>query len=138
MKIILCGSLSASDEMLQIRNELLASGHEVEVPHGVKKYEARGGIDFTEEEKANDKVEHDLIRGYFEKIKDYDIVLVVNPEKKDVPGYIGGNTLIEMAFGHVLGKKLYCLYPLPEMSYISELAAMQPTILDGDLTNIKG
>ncbi|MDQ5971335.1 MAG: hypothetical protein QG566_281, partial [Patescibacteria group bacterium] len=87
-------------------------------------------------EKAEDKIKYDLIRWYFEKIKNYDVVLIVNPEKRSVQGYIGGNTFIEMAFGHVLNKKLYCMYPLPEVSYISEILAMQPIILNGDLSKI--
>ena len=69
----------------------------------------------------SDEIEHDLIRGYFEKMKEYEVVLVVNPEKTGVAGYIGGNTLIEMAFGHVLGKKLYVLYPLPDPSHTPPL-----------------
>lgn len=88
-------------------------------------------------EKAEDKIKHDLIRGYFEKMKNYDAVLVVNPEKRGVVGYIGGNTLIEMAFGHVLGKKLYVLNPLPELSYTSEILAMQPIVINGDLNKIQ-
>ena len=42
-----------------------------------------------------------------------------------------------MAFAHVLNKKLYCLYPLPEMPYLSEMLATQPVVLNGDLSLIK-
>ena len=134
MKIIICSSISAADEVLAIKQELENIGHEVEIPLGVKNLELRGRTEVSVTEKAGDKIKYDLLKGYYEKIKNYDAVLVVNPEKRGVKGYIGGNTLIEMAFGHVLNKTLYCLNPLPEMSYTSELLAMQPTILKGDLS----
>ena len=137
MKIIICGSISAAEEILNIKKKLGAASHEVEIPEGVKSLELRGRTEVSHEEKAEDKIKGDLIRGYFEKMKNYDVVLVVNPEKRGVKGYIGGNTLIEMAFGHVLGKKLYVLNALPELSYTSEILAMQPVVINGDLSLIK-
>jgi len=136
MKIIICGSISASEEIILVKKELEKIGHEVEIPEGVKKPTLRPTSLSTSSEKADTKIKHDLIRGYFEKMKMYDTVLIVNPEKKGIKGYIGGNTCIEMAFAHVLYKKLYCLYPLPEMSYTSELLAMQPIILNGKIKEI--
>ena len=136
MKIIICGSISAVDEMVDAQKKLEALGHEVEVPEGVKHPEMRR-LEGPAEEKADVKIKHDLIRGYYEKMKNYDVVLIVNPEKKNIPGYIGGNTLIEMAFAHILNKKLYCLYEVPELPYASEIIAMQPIILNGDVTKMK-
>lgn len=136
MKIIICGSISAAEEIIKVRYELQQRGHVVEIPEGVKKDELRNRTNVSSSEKANDKIKFDLIRRYFEKIKQHDAVLIVNPERKGVKGYIGGNTLIEMAFAHVLGKKLFVLYPLPEMSYTSEMLAMQPLLLNGDLKKL--
>lgn len=135
-KIIICGSISAADEIESVRDQLIAMGNDVEIPEGVKNRHLRERTEVSLEEKAEDKIKNDLIRGYYEKIKDHDAVLVVNPEKRGVQGYIGGNTFIEMAFAHVLNKKLYVLYPLPELSYSSEILAMQPTVLNGDVTNM--
>ncbi|OGE73888.1 MAG: hypothetical protein A3I07_03460 [Candidatus Doudnabacteria bacterium RIFCSPLOWO2_02_FULL_42_9] len=136
MKIIICGSISAAEEILSAKKKLEDMRYEVEIPEGVKNLELRGRTEVSVEEKAEDKIKHDLIRGYFEKMKNYDVVLVVNPEKRGVQGYVGGNTLIEMAFGHVLGKKLYVLNPLPELSYTSEILAMQPVVINGNLSMI--
>ena len=136
MKIIICGSISAADEILKVKKELENKGHSVEIPEGVKRPGIRAKTEAAVSEKAEIKTKYDLIRGYYEKMKKYDAVLIVNPEKKGIKGYIGGNTLIEMAFAHVLNKKLYCLYPLPDMSYTSEMLAMQPVILNGDLNKI--
>ncbi len=137
MKIIICGSISAAEEIIETKNKLEALGNEVEIPEGVKNAELRGRTEVSVSEKAEDKIKHDLIRGYFEKIKNYDAVLIVNPEKRGIQGYIGGNTFLEMAFAHVLNKKLYCFNPLPDLPYASEMIAMQPVILNGDLLAIK-
>lgn len=137
MKIIICGSLSAIDEIISVKKTLEKAGHQVEIPEGVKREDLRPTDKTTSSEKADTKIKHDLIRGYFEKIKNHNVVLVVNPEKKGIKGYIGGNTLIEMAFAHVLNKKLYCLYPLPNLSYSAEIIATQPIVLNGELRKLK-
>jgi len=136
MKIIVCASVSAADEVLDAKRTLESMGHEVEIPTGIKDALLRKRTEVSSEEKASDKIAHDVIRDYFEKMKRYDAVLIVNPPKRGVEGYIGGNTLIEMAFAHVLGKKLYALHPLPDLPYASELLATQPIILSGDLSAI--
>lgn len=78
----------------------------------------------------------DAIRAYHAKIVEGDAVLIANFEKKNIPGYIGGNTFLEMGFAHVLNKPLYVLHPLPDVSYVDEMHAMQPTILEGDIKKL--
>lgn len=134
MKIVLCGSISACSEIDSVAEKLRNFGHEVEIPLGCTNLKLRERTEVAAEEKAQDKIEGDLLRRYFQKIKDRDILIAVNPEKRGIQGYIGGNTLIELSFGHVLGKPLYCLYAPGEVPYLSEILAMQPTILDGDLS----
>lgn len=136
MKIIICGSIKAADEIIKVKNTLEGKGHIVEIPEGVKHEYMRSKDTDTSEERAETKIKYNLIRGYYEKMKEYDVVLIVNPKLKGIEGYIGGNTLIEMAFGLILNKKIYCLYPIPEMSYTPEILAMQPIILNGDLSII--
>ncbi|MDD4531542.1 MAG: hypothetical protein PHH21_02425 [Candidatus Pacebacteria bacterium] len=136
-KIIICGSISAADEIIEIMKKLELMGFEVEVPEGVKRMEIRDKPGDSEGERASIKIKYDLIRSYFEKMKNYDAVLVVNPEKKDIHGYIGGNTLIEMAFAHILNKPLYVLYQIPDMQYTSEILAMKPIVLNGNLEILK-
>lgn len=136
MKIILCGSISKAGEILRVKKELEKRGHVVEIPEGVKRADIRAKVDASSGEKADIKIKYDLIKGYYEKIKKHDIVLIVNPEKKGINGYIGGNTFIEMAFAHVLNKPLYCLYDLPQMDCLPEMLAMKPIILNGNLENI--
>jgi nucleoside 2-deoxyribosyltransferase len=90
----------------------------------------------NDEERINVKIEHDFIREHFRKIEQADAILVLNYKKKDIEGYIGGNTFLEMGHAFGLGKKIYLLYPVPAMDYNVEMHAMQPIILDGDLTKL--
>ncbi len=137
MRIIICSSVTAADEVFAIQKQLEGAGHTVEIPEGVKNARLRARTEVSADEKAEDKRRGNLIQGYFNKMKDYDAVLVVNPEKRGVKGYIGGNTLIEMAFAHVLNKKLFVVYRLPDMAYSAEILAMQPIVINGDLSLIK-
>lgn len=66
-----------------------------------------------------------------------DAILVVNPDKRGVKNYIGGNTLMEIEFAYVLHKKIYCMNEIPQMSYSSEILAMEPVVIYGNLSLIK-
>jgi len=65
---------------------------------------------------------------YYEEIKSANAILVVNKEKKDIPGYIGANTLIEMSFAYVSGKMILLLHEIPTagLPYIDEIERMRP------------
>lgn len=136
-KVIICGSIGVADDIIRVKEELEERGFLVEIPWGVQRYIEAGNQHVDEEERWQAKKEHDLIKRYFELMKAYDIVLVVNAEKNGQPNYIGGNTFLEMGFAHVLGKPLYVLNPLPEVSYRSELEAIKPVVLNGDLSNLQ-
>ena len=137
MKIVICGSMTACREMLGIGNKLRESGHEVVLPDFTEEYAELSSQSEMHEESARNKIEHDLIRGYFEEIKRSDAVLICNFDKNGVKNYIGGNTFLEMGFAHVLRKKIFLLNPIPESSYRDELIAMGPVVLEGDLEKIK-
>lgn len=112
-------------------------GFTVEIPHGVKKYRDNNFTFVAETERAQDKKQLDLIKRYYEEIKKYDIVLVVNPEKNGIENYIGANTFLEMGFAHVLGKVLCVVNPAPKNGYSDEIDAMAPYVLNGDLELLK-
>lgn len=132
MKIAICGSMAFSKEMIKIKEKLEQFGHEVILPANTEKY--ANGEKMLESKWA--KIEGDLIRGYYNKIKECDAVFIVNITKNGIENYVGGNALIEMAFGHVLNKRVYLLNPAPKMSYGDEIETMQPIILNGDLSKI--
>ena len=134
MKVIICGSMFASKEIVRCSDFLISKGNTTVVPRGVERYALAETID---KESVAHKIEHDLITGYFKKIKDGDAILVINVEKDGIPNYIGGNTFLEMGFAHVLGKKIFLLNSFPNARYKDELVAMQPVILNGNLELIK-
>ena len=133
MIIAICSSMAFAKEMIRAKNELEALGHKVIIQHDVEMY-ASGLV--LEEDKWR-KIEIDPFKVYFEEIKKADAILVVNITKKQIENYIGGNTLIEMAFAHILDKKIFLLNPTPNLSYADEIEAMKPIVLDGNLNNIK-
>lgn len=132
MKIAICGSMQFAKEMIDIQNKLNKLGHLVIVPKDTEKYVI--GEKNLENKWA--KIEGDLIRGYYNKIKDCDAILVINITKSNVLNYIGGNAFLEIAFAHILDKKIFLLNNVPEMNYKDEIEAMQPIILNGDLSKI--
>ena len=50
---------------------------------------------------------------------------------------MGGNTLMEVGFAHVLNQKIFMLNQIPDMPYCkTEIMAVNPIILNRDLTKI--
>lgn len=120
-----------SAEMLAVQEALETRGHEVCVPRDIVEYASKGIV-----ETAERKIEHDYIRHYHAKISEGDVILVMNISKNGIEHYIGGNTLMEIGFAHVMNKKIYLYNPIPEMSYSDEIVAVQPIVLYGDFSLI--
>lgn len=112
--------------MKELSLELEDRGYDVATPN-IEEGRVR-----TEHDK-DIKLKQQYIDEHFAKIDSSEAILVVNEEKKGVPGYIGGNTLIEMARAYGQGLDTFLLNPIPDMSYTDELRGMRPVILDGDL-----
>ena len=134
MKIAICGSMKFGKSMLQFKQELEINGHQVIVPENTESY-ANGTIDV---ENKWEKIQLDVIKSYFEKIKEQDAIFVINKDKNNIKNYVGGNSLIEIAFAHVLEKKIFLLNPIPKMNYSDEIEAMKPIVLNGNLNLIDG
>lgn len=120
-------------EMIETAEKLKNFGHEVKVPADTDKYASE---EISHEDKWS-KIENDVIKDWKEVIDNSDAILVVNHEKRGVKGYIGGNGLIEMAFAHVANKKIFLLNQIPELNYKDEILAMNPVVINGDLSLIK-
>lgn len=125
-----------TEKMLEVQKQLEAKGHFVFVSGFCEAYAGK-----SESEKEAlalfDKNEKDAIREFWEKIKQSDAILVLNYDRRNIKNYIGGNTLMEIGFAHVLNKKIFLLNPIPEIPfYKSEIEAVKPIILNGDLEKI--
>jgi hypothetical protein len=89
---------------------------------------------------GNDKDYHkkvSLMRGHFAEIEVADSILVLNYQKNEIPNYIGGNVLMEMAIAFYLNKAIFILNDVPEEStFLEEIKGIEPIVLHGKLENI--
>ena len=135
MTITLCASLSHYTQCKRIKKELEKKGHIVLWPWAMEEINAnRLQEDDLPAFKA--KNQSKAIQVHYEKVKKSDTILVVNEEKNGIQNYIGGNTLMEIGFAYVLGKKIYLLNPIPDISYREEILAMKPVVLKGKLGRV--
>lgn len=135
MKMIVCGSMAFSSDMLNIQKNLQDLGHKVTVPEFAEEC-TNYGLEKIQGESVQRKIQHDLIRGYFYKIKDSDAVLIYNKTKNGIENYIGGNAFLEMGFAHVLNKPIFLYNPIPNVSYKDEIRAINPRVIYGSLMSI--
>lgn len=137
MKIGIIGSMQFTEQMLEMQKKLNSFGHDAFL---TDLHNAFIGKSDEEKEiiKIDQKNNKDAIREFWNAMQGADAVLVLNIEKHGIPNYIGGNTLMEIGFVHVLNQKIFLLNPIPEIPYYkSEIEAMKPIILNGDLSKIK-
>jgi len=137
MKIGIIGSMQFTEKMVEVRDELIKHGHNAFIADFHKPL-----IGKTTEEieriKLYHKYEKDVIREFWRAMQEADAVLVLNYDKNGIKNYIGGNTLMEIGFAHVLNQKIFLLNPIPEIPYYeSEIKAVKPIIINGDLSLIK-
>lgn len=136
MKIVICGSMTFVKKMAEIGNNLKKINHEIILPKFTEEYIKIGNLDEIHFESVKNKINHNLIKDYFNEINNADGVLIVNEDKNEIENYIGGNSFLEMGFAHILNKKIFLLNQIPEISFKDEIEAMQPIILDGELDKI--
>jgi hypothetical protein len=141
MKITICGSSKFRHEMVEYMQKLQNLGHEVVVhEHYIRSVEGTMPelMERVSREHAALKKEQNYIKWYHNAIKNSDAILVLNFDKNGIKNYVGGNTLMEIAFAHVNDKKVFLINPVPkEVSYTDEIEAMYDVVLDGDLEKIK-
>lgn len=136
---MIAGSSQFAKEMVKYRDLLINLGHE-NFLH--EHYIAMGSgerqdlVERRHQEHAQLKIEHDYIRWHYNEIVDSDAILVLNFDKNGVKNYIGGNTLMELGFAHVHHKKIFLLNPIPEMLYTDEIKAVEPIVINDDLSLI--
>lgn len=137
MKIGVAGSMQHIEKILDIAERLRAMGHEVFTPQNPHRYIGKTDAE-KEAVKLDEKYNNDAIREFWRPMQSADALVVANYDKNGAKNYIGGNAFLEMGFAHVLGLKIYLINPIPDNPYYgTEMQAMQPVILNGDLSKIK-
>ncbi|OGF20692.1 hypothetical protein A2316_02805 [Candidatus Falkowbacteria bacterium RIFOXYB2_FULL_38_15] len=125
-----------TEKMLEARDELIKLGHNAFVTNLASPFVGK-----TDGEKEHIKIDQknnqDAIREFWKLMQGSDAVLVMNFDKHSVKNYIGGNTLMEIGFAHVLDQKIFLYNPIPDIPYYkSEIEAVKPIIINGDLSKI--
>ena len=126
MKITLCGSMHHINGIVEAKKKLEGLGYDIETPDLSEK----SGYDGLSDKQRAAKKDR-LIRQHMDKISESDAIFVFNEEKKGVPGYVGGNSLMEMAFAYAQGIEIFLLNDAHEMGYADEIYGMGPIVLDG-------
>ena len=128
MKIAISGNIYMLPDIIEMQELLEERKHKV-IP--IFEY-------LDELEEINEKKRAKNRMSFFDKLKKCDALLVVNNSlKKGRENYISGSSFLEMGFAHALGKKIFLLQGIPELSYKDEIMAMKPIILNGNLNKIK-
>jgi hypothetical protein len=150
MIITICSSVDFSPKLIEIKKELEMMNHQVNIPYFTQKI-IDGEISYEKYMEAKEKnggdillreaQSTDMIKRYWNFIRNSDAILVLNLNKKGVDGYIGGSTLMEMGFAYGHEKKIFLFNPIPSRSerihYLDEIMDMKPFVINGDLTKIK-
>jgi len=123
------------DEMIDFKDQLERKGHEVFLSTFANAYK-KLPKDQIESQTIHDKNNNDGLKEFCSLIERSDAVLALNYDRKGIKSYIGGNAFLELGYAFILNKKVYFLNPIPDMIYTSELEAMKPIILDGDIDKI--
>ncbi|MFH0805554.1 MAG: hypothetical protein V1901_01525 [Patescibacteria group bacterium] len=137
MKIGIIGSMQFTEKMIEVRDQLRKLDHEAFL---TDLHDAFIGKSDEEKEKIkiHQKNNLDAIKEFWRAMQGADAVLVLNFDKHGIKNYIGGNTLMEIGFAHVLNQKIFLWNPIPEIPYYkSEIEAVKPIIINGDLDLIK-
>lgn len=136
MRIGVIGSMQYTEQMISIKDQLIKMGHNAFLTNLASPFIGKTNKE-KEKIKIHQKKNQDAIREFWRLMQGADAVLVVNLDKHGIKNYIGGNTLIEIGFAHVLNQKIFLLNPIPDILYYkSEIEAVKPIILNGDLSKI--
>lgn len=142
MKIAICASLDFTSEVRDTAKKLAEIGHEVIIPVTSEMIlNNKVTLEQIKREKENGEIwrrmiKQDSIKRYCKLIEKTEAILVLNFDKKGIKNYIGGNVFLEMGFAHLTDKKIFLLNDIPDVIYKDEIKAMQPIILNGDLSKI--
>ena len=125
-----------TEKMIEARDRLIELGHDAFVTNLAAPFIGKTDAE-KEQIKIHQKNNLDAIREFWRLMQGAEAVLVMNLDKAGLKNYIGGNTLMEIGFAHVLDQKIFLYNPIPEIPYYkSEIEAVKPTIINGDWSKV--
>ncbi|MBO4855034.1 hypothetical protein J5500_01340 [Candidatus Saccharibacteria bacterium] len=136
MKVFVAASSSFWNKLPAIKKKLEKLGHEVMLPSTVEDPELEERT-WQESEEAHVKLIRKLFEDSEERVGQWcDALYLLNFDKHDTPGYIGGAALIELYIAHREHKKIFIendIFPGP---MYDEVMGFGPVFIHGDLTKI--
>ncbi len=138
MKITICGSLTFTKEMSQIKKNLENFGHKVLLPESSEEGKGKEYFMNLKEKNVKEfiKIKGQKIKLHLSKIEESDAILVLNYKKNGKPNYIGANTFLEMGFAFSKNKKIFTLFPIPENEQHDELLGMNTININENISKI--
>jgi hypothetical protein len=140
MKIVIVGSISFIEKMRQSAKLLESAGHKVVLPPSATLNQTKDYWEGVKTKKPEEFVKIGRERNikYFKEIKSADAVLVMNLAKNGIEGYVGPNTLMELAIAFEHNKKIF-LYTAPAKDFFAaeELSYLGPVVINSDVKKIK-
>ena len=138
---MICGSMHFAKKMLQVKKKLEKLGFKVKVPCDTQKF-VDDPTYSTDNHDENYKhcLKYNIMKTDMKSVVESDAILVLNYPKYKIDGYIGASALMEIGLAYYHGKKIFLLYPPPELKkarHTHEITIMQPYILEGDINNVK-
>src|SRR3989344_4262346 len=134
--IAICCSASFYRQALDVQVELRKRGFRVLIPLIANTMKRNGDFNIEtyktwHKDAADYTKKAKLMKAHFKKVIQSDAILVLNYEKNEMHGYIGGNGLMEMALAFHYKKPIYVLNPVLETSPIyEEILGMSPIFLN--------
>lgn len=129
--IAICGSMSHMQQWLPIIDKLRVIGFSVSTP------ELSERVDWSkmsDEETTAQKGR--LIRRHIANIATAQVVFIANFDKNGVKNYIGSNSFLEMGAAFLFEKPIYLLNPVPHQDNREEILALEPIVINQDLSRI--
>lgn len=141
--ITICSSAAFYKRVIELQKELRSRGFTVLIPKTANKMKRNNDFDVSHyktwyKNSADYTKKKELMVDHFKKVIAADAILVVNEEKHGMPGYIGGNVLMEMVIAFHYKEKIFILNPIsPNLSIKEEVLGLFPIFLNGDLSKVK-
>ncbi len=138
--ITICSSAQFFKKAIKVGEELKKLGFKVKLPKTAYVMKRTGNFNVDTyktwfQNKKDYQVKTRLIKDHFKKVIEADAILVLNENKKGIPGYIGGNTLMEMALAFHFQKPIFIYNEIDNrLSLKEEVYGLEPIFIKRDLS----
>jgi len=140
--ITICCSAAFFKDAIEIGKELKKLGFKVKMPKTALIMKRADDFDVSHyktwfDNRDDYKLKRDLMKGHFRKVIEADAMLVLNYKKNKIPGYIGGNVLMEAALAFHYKKPIFIYNEISDrLNVAEEVYGLNPIFINKDLNLI--